>query len=69
MDPWLMATQKTISIPEAAQELGISRNGAYEAAKRGEIPTVRIGRRLLVPRDAIDRLLAQASAKSAHVLT
>lgn len=59
-----MAAQKTITIPEAAQELGISRNGAYEAAKRGEIPTVRIGRRLLVPRNAIDRLLEQASAKS-----
>ncbi|MGD9615133.1 MAG: helix-turn-helix domain-containing protein [Alphaproteobacteria bacterium] len=51
-------------MPEAAQELGISRNGAYEAAKRGEIPTVRIGRRLLVPCNAIDLLLEQASAKS-----
>lgn len=57
-----MAAQKTITIPEAAQELGISRNGAYEAAKRGEIPIVRIGRRLLVPRDAIDQMLRRALA-------
>ena len=55
-----MAAQKTITVSEAALELGISRNGAYEAAKRGEIPTVKIGRRVLVPREAIDRMLAKA---------
>jgi len=59
-----MSNRKTITVPEAGEQLGLGRNAAYEAAKRGEIPTVRIGRRLLVPRDAIDRLLEQASAKS-----
>ena len=39
----------TITIPEAARLLGISRSAAYRAAERGEIPTIRIGRRLLVP--------------------
>ena len=47
----------TVSIPEAAQALGIGRNSAYEAAARGEIPTVRIGARLLVPTRALDALL------------
>jgi excisionase family DNA binding protein len=43
--------------PEAAHILGIGRNVAYEGAKSGQIPTVRIGKRILVPRAAIDRLL------------
>jgi excisionase family DNA binding protein len=37
--------------------LGISRNKAYEAARRGEIPTIRIGHRILVPAAAFERML------------
>ncbi|MBV9201239.1 MAG: helix-turn-helix domain-containing protein [Alphaproteobacteria bacterium] len=55
-----MAERKVITVPEAGEQLGLGRNAAYEAAKRGDIPTVRIGRRLLVPREAIDRLLQRA---------
>ncbi len=40
----------TISVEDAAKLLGISRGLAYEAARRGELPTIRLGRRLLVPR-------------------
>ena len=47
---------KTLS--EVATLLRISRGSAYEAAKRKEIPTIRIGRRLLVPSDALEKLLA-----------
>lgn len=50
-------TRLTVTMPEAARLLGIGRNTAYEAARRGEIPTVRIGKRLLVPVSALDRLL------------
>lgn len=39
----------TISVEDAGEILGISRRAAYRAAERGEIPTFRIGRRLLVP--------------------
>ncbi len=39
----------TLSVPEAAAVLGIGRNSAYEAARRGDIPTIKIGARLLVP--------------------
>ncbi len=50
-------TRRTVSIPDAARILGIGRNSAYEAAARGQIPTIRLGRRLLVPTDALDRML------------
>ena len=53
----------TYNIEEAAQLLGIGRNSCYEAAKRGEIPSVRLGKRLVVPRAALDRLLESGNAK------
>src|SRR5262249_51761754 len=46
------------TLDEVAALLRISRGSAYEAAKRREIPTIRIGRRLLVPCEALDRLLS-----------
>ena len=50
----------TITVPEAAQLLGVSRMTAYTAVREGSIPSVRIGRRLLVPRAALERFLAAA---------
>jgi excisionase family DNA binding protein len=47
----------TYTIDEFAQRLGVGRNTAYEAAHRGEIPVIRIGKRLLVPRVAGDKML------------
>jgi len=47
----------TMTVEEAAAALGISRNLAYEAARDGRIPAIRIGRRLLVPRRALEKLL------------
>ncbi len=47
----------TMSVPEAGRLLGLSRNAAYEAAHRGEIPVLRFGRKLRVPRLALERLL------------
>jgi excisionase family DNA binding protein len=51
----------TWTVTEAAQLLGISRASAYEAAHRGELPVQVIGRRMLVPRVALLRLLADQS--------
>lgn len=48
---------KTYTIAEAAELLGVGRNSAYEAAKKGEIPAIRIGSRILVPKVALDRML------------
>ncbi len=62
-----MATQRTIdrqtlTVEEAATLLGIGRNSAYQAIARGELPALRLGRRLLVPRAALDRHLAESGA-------
>jgi excisionase family DNA binding protein len=44
-----LAGRTTITVTEAAKLLGIGRTAAYEAARRGELPTRRLGRRLVVP--------------------
>jgi excisionase family DNA binding protein len=49
--------RETYTVPEAGTVLGIGRSAAYGAAARGELPVVKIGKRLLVPRAALDRLL------------
>jgi excisionase family DNA binding protein len=51
----------TWTITEAAKLLGISPTTAYEAARRGELPVRVIGRRMLVPRVALLRLLTERS--------
>ncbi len=49
----LLDTKLTITVEEAATILGIGRSAAYEAARSGELPVRRIGRRLLVPVPAL----------------
>jgi len=55
--------KQTFSIPEAAEVLGIGRSAAYEAARTGQIPVIRIGKRILVPAVALENMLASAEAK------
>lgn len=50
--------RQTITVEEAAVALGIGRGTAYEGVRTGAIPALRVGRRLLVPVAALDRLLA-----------
>ena len=45
------------SVAEAGKRLGLSRGLMYEAIRTGQIPSVRIGRRILIPCAALDRLL------------
>jgi len=52
----------TLSVPEAARLLGIGRNTAYEAVKTGQLPSVKIGNRVLVPRAALERMLSAPQA-------
>jgi excisionase family DNA binding protein len=59
--PETQSQRRTITIKEAGRQLGLSRNSAYQAAGRGEIPMIRIGRRLLVPLIAFERMLDQAT--------
>ena len=54
-------TPQTLSVPEAGKRyFNLSRNGAYAAAARGEIPTVKIGRLLRVPVRLCERLMEEA---------
>jgi len=51
---------KTISVPEAGKYFGLSRNGSYDAAARGDIPTIKIGRLLRVPVVQLERMIEGA---------
>ena len=46
-----------MSIEAAAKALGISRGTAYTLAGTGELPTIRLGRRMLVPRHEVQKLV------------
>lgn len=50
----------TATLTEVAALLGVGRSTAYELAQAGKlpVPVIRLGRRLVVPRAALDRLLA-----------
>jgi excisionase family DNA binding protein len=50
----------TMSVPEVADVLGISRAFAYALVARGDLPSLRLGRRVVVPRRALEQLVAQA---------
>jgi hypothetical protein len=54
--------KSTVTIEEGAPIIGVSRGSAYAAARTGEIPTLRIGKRLLVPVAALRRLLGEFEA-------
>jgi hypothetical protein len=59
-------TPLTISVPEAGRRyFGLCRNAAYDAAARGEIPTIKIGRLLRVPVRALERMLDRAGEPAA----
>lgn len=55
-----MVAKMTLTVPETAKVLGISRNMAYALVREGRIPAIRLGeRRLVVPVAAIEQLLAK----------
>ena len=59
-------TAQTLSVPQAGKRyLGLSRNAAYAAAERGELPVIRIGRLLRVPVRAMERMLDRAGETAA----
>jgi excisionase family DNA binding protein len=51
----------TMTVPEAGTILGLTRYASYEAVKRGELPVLRFGRRLVVPRAALEAMLRTGS--------
>jgi len=51
----------TYTVTEAAKLLGIGRTAAYVAARTGQIPAIKLGKRILVPREALRELLGRPS--------
>ncbi|MER8489326.1 helix-turn-helix domain-containing protein [Mesorhizobium australicum] len=54
-----------MTVPEAGAKLGLGRNASYEAAARGDIPTIRLGKLIKVPKAAFERMLAVKSGEAA----
>lgn len=57
----------TITVEEAGTLLGISRGLAFEAVRQNRIPHIRIGKRILVPRAALERMLAEATTTNSSI--
>ena len=57
----------TLTVEQAGRMLGISRGAAYRAAACGQIPTIRVGRRLLVPTARLHQLLGITDHDSSAV--
>ena len=53
-------TKLCYTVPEAAQLLGFSRNFGYELARKGQLPIVRFGHRMLVPKAAFHKMLGES---------
>lgn len=49
----------TLSVKETAKLLGLSRASAYEAVRLGQIPSLRFGKRIVVPRATLNKMLSQ----------
>jgi excisionase family DNA binding protein len=60
-------TRLTVRVEEAAGLLGISRGLAYELVNRGELPALRLGRRLVVPISGLEELMAGAGRPGSGV--
>ncbi len=57
----MVITEKLVlSVEEAGRRLGVSRGTAYMLARTGQLPTLRLGKRLVVPVRAIERMLDSA---------
>jgi excisionase family DNA binding protein len=50
-----------LTIPEAAERLGISKNHAYRSAQNGDLPTFRMGKKLLVSVEALQKIITKCN--------
>lgn len=51
-----------LTVKEVQTDLRMSRNAVYEAIGRGEIPSIRVGRRILIPKEPYRRMLSGEAA-------
>lgn len=62
-----MLEPKTLTVPEAGRlYFSLGRNASYDAARRGDIPTIRIGRLLRVPVAAMEARLTEVKERTAR---
>lgn len=64
MQEKVMTTPGTFSVPEASALLGISERHGYEMARTGRIPTIRLGKRYVIPRRALLAMLGESDEAS-----
>jgi excisionase family DNA binding protein len=50
----------TVTVTEAAEILGVSRTSAYELVRAGALPSVRLGRRIVIRRTTLEELVGSA---------
>ncbi len=55
------AEKLVLTVPEAGELLGVSRAHAYLMVKLGQIPIIKLGRRIVVPRVALEKMLENAT--------
>ncbi|GIW12571.1 MAG: hypothetical protein KatS3mg062_0010 [Tepidiforma sp.] len=60
MEPF---TRQALSIREVAELLGCSTGHVWNLAQRGELPSFRLGKRLFIPREAVERLFGREEAE------
>ena len=56
--------RQVLTIEEGSKALGLSRGSMYKAVHRGDVPALRIGRRMMIPRAALSRLLSCTSPEA-----
>lgn len=54
----------TLTAREVADLLGVSRNSIYEATRTGQVPSIKMGRRILIPRAALTKMLKETGYKT-----
>jgi len=55
----------TWTVKETSQLIGLSRNSTYRGILTGEIPHVKVGKRILIPRVALERMLSEVGRSKA----
>jgi excisionase family DNA binding protein len=63
LDPNNGGVSLVYTVPEAGRLLGLTRNGSYQAAARGDFPTIKIGKLIRVPKAAFHAMIDGAGAK------
>jgi excisionase family DNA binding protein len=59
-------TRRTFTIPEAAVIVGVGKSTMYEHVKNGDVPCVRLGRRVVIPAHVIESMLSTAKDQLRH---